>query len=129
MARWRKPRQQLCGTLVTARLFYPYLQQSIDRFNEKFASRLKVQLVDNRFMGKDITVAGLLAGSDIVAALRDRPLGDFVIIPNEAISRVDGILVDNMSPGHISTHLGTPVYSSGSTVRDFFTLLCSGVRP
>jgi putative radical SAM enzyme (TIGR03279 family) len=123
MARWRKPRQQLCGTLVTARLFYPYLQQSIDRFNEKFVSRLKVQLVENRFMGKDITVAGLLAGSDIVTALRDRPLGDFVIIPSEAISRVDGILVDNMSPGHVSAHLGTPVYSSGSTVRDFFTLV------
>src|SRR5262245_11953660 len=125
LARWRKPRRQLWGTLVTARLFYPYLQQSIDRFNEKFSSRLNVRLVENRFMGKDITVAGLLAGSDIVTALWDRPLGDFVIIPNEAISRVDGILVDNMSPGPISSRLGIPVYSSGPTVRDFFTLLCS----
>jgi putative radical SAM enzyme (TIGR03279 family) len=129
LARWRKPRPRLCGTLVTARLFYPYLQQSIERFNEKFGSLLRVQLVDNRFMGKDITVAGLLAGSDIVAALRDRPLGDFVIIPNEAISRVDGILVDNMSAGQISTHLRTPVYPSGSTMRDFFTLVSGLENP
>ena len=129
LARWRKPRRHLSGTLVTAKLFYPHLQQCIDQFNQKFASRLHVQLVANRFMGQDITVAGLLAGDDIVTALRDRPLGDFVIIPHEAVSRVDGILVDNMSPGDIATHLGTPVYSSGPTMRDFFTLVSGLEHP
>jgi hypothetical protein len=45
-------------------------------------------------MGNSITVAGLLAGQDILGALAAIDPGDFVIIPGEAISRPDGILVD-----------------------------------
>jgi len=124
LVRWRKPRPRLCGTLTTAKLFYPYLRASAETFNQKFQSRLKVQLVENSFMGKNITVAGLLAGRDLVAALEGRALGDFVIIPNEAVSRVDGILVDNVPPDDLERHLGTPVFPSGATMHDFFRLLC-----
>jgi len=75
-------------------------------------------------MGRSITVAGLLAGRDFSAALQGRALGNFVVIPNEAVSRVDGILVDNITPGDLSRHLGTPVYASGTSTHDFFNLLC-----
>ncbi len=75
-------------------------------------------------MGKAITVAGLLGGQDLIAALQGRSLGDFVIIPHEAVSRIDGILIDNLSPFDISNTLGKPVYPSGRTVHDFFALIC-----
>lgn len=116
-------RAHLRGTLTTARLFHPYLQAATNRFNEKLGSRLQVLLVENLFMGKDITVAGLLAGRDFEAALRSRDLGDFVIIPGEAISRVDGVLVDNVTPADLSRRIGRPVHSSGRSVAEFFTLM------
>ncbi len=85
-------------------------------------------------MGRSITVAGLLAGQDFLAALAGRPLGDFVIIPNEAISRVEGIFVDDLKPADLARHLGDPVFPSGRTMQDFFHLALStplmpGVRP
>ena len=116
LPRWRKPRPRLCGTLTTAKLFYPYLRDSVEKFNQKFQSRLQVQQVENTFMGKNITVAGLLAGRDLAAALEGRDVGDFVIIPNEAVSRVDGVLVDNVPPGDLGRHLCTPVLPSGATI-------------
>ncbi len=127
IARRRKRLPNLRGTLITARLFYPFLDSCAERLNEKFGSHLIVQEVSNKYMGKDITVAGLLAGNDIASTLDRRELGDFVIIPDEAVSRVDGILVDNLSPAEIARRLGKPVYPSGRTVHDFFELLCNGL--
>jgi putative radical SAM enzyme (TIGR03279 family) len=123
--RRRKIRLPLKGTLVTGRLFSPILQRCMDRFNDRFGAQLRICKTENLFLGKSITVAGLLGGGDILAALKNRDPGDFVVIPNEAVSRVDGILIDNLSPGDLSRRLERPVYTSGQTVRDFFRLLFS----
>ena len=127
LARRRKSRPDLAGTLVTGQLFYPYLKTCIDRFNRKLGSKLNVQVAINRFMGRSITVAGLLAGADISSALSGKELGNFVIIPNEAVSRVDGILVDNVAPNELTERLGRPVYPSAPTMNEFFRLLCEQV--
>jgi putative radical SAM enzyme (TIGR03279 family) len=121
--RRRKPRPRLHGTLATAQLFYPFLKVCLERFNARFQSRLEVREVKNRFMGKNITVAGLLAGQDFVDALKDSSPGDFVILPEEAISRIDGIFVDNMSPKELAAKLGKPVFSGGRKAGDLFKLL------
>ncbi|MBN2319144.1 MAG: DUF512 domain-containing protein, partial [Acidobacteria bacterium] len=123
---WKRRRKScgsLRGTLVTGNLFYPTLQTSIDRFNRKFDSRLRVLPAENRFLGKSITVAGLLGGRDILNALRGVDAGNFVIIPQDVLSATDGILLDDLSLQDLSDSLGKPVYSSGRTVRNFFELL------
>ena len=123
MGRRRKSRSGLQGMLVTGKLFAPTLKRCIARFNHKFGSRLRVCAAENRFLGRSITVAGLLGGRDILAALEGQDLGQFLIIPNEAVSRMEGILLDDLSPEDLSKRLGKPVYASGRTMRDFFTLL------
>jgi putative radical SAM enzyme (TIGR03279 family) len=123
LRRRRKSRSGLKGTLATGRLFFPALQGCMERFNRKFGSCLHVCKVENRFMGRKVSVAGLLAGRDILTALSGRDLGDFVIIPGEALSREDGVFVDNLTPGDLANKLDRPVYSGGHTVRSFFKLL------
>jgi putative radical SAM enzyme (TIGR03279 family) len=123
MKRRKKSLSDLRGTLVSGRLFAPVLRRNVTRLNRKFGSRLRVLAVENRFLGKKITVAGLLGGQDILRAVGKRDIGDFLIIPNEAISRVDGILVDDLTPKDLSKRLGKPVYASGRTMRDFFNLI------
>ncbi len=119
----KKPCNALRGTLVTGKLFYPFLRNCIDRFNRKFGSHLEVCSAKNTFLGKNITVAGLLSGQDIQSALRGKRLGNFVIIPQDALSATDEILLDDLSLCDLSVSLGKPVYSSGRTVREFFELL------
>jgi putative radical SAM enzyme (TIGR03279 family) len=124
LPRWRKHRPELNGTLATARLFYPFLKGCIERFNVRLGARLQVREIPNQFMGRDITVAGLLAGRDFVDALAGTEFGDFVVIPGEAVSRLDGILVDDMSPEQLGRRLGKPVYAGARTVSELFDLLC-----
>jgi len=123
LRRGYKLRPRLRGTLATGRLFYSFLRACVARLNRELGSRLTAVEVENRFLGRDITVAGLLAGRDCIEALAGRTLGDFIVIPNEAVSRVEGILIDDMTPADLARRLGRPVFSSGRTMRDFFELL------
>jgi putative radical SAM enzyme (TIGR03279 family) len=124
LARRRKLRLQVHGTLATGRLFYPFLRDCANQFNRKLGSDLNVVEVENSFMGKSITVAGLLAGRDFAEALAGRNLGDFVVVPSEAVSQVEGIFVDDLSPADLAGLLDKPVFLSGRTMQDFFKLLC-----
>lgn len=123
LGRRHQPWTHLRGTLATGKLFYPFLQKCIARLNGKLSSHLDVAEVENRFMGKNITVAGLLAGRDFAQSLAGRPLGNFVVIPDEALSRDGGIFLDDMSLPDLEGLLGKPVFTSGPTMRDFFQLL------
>jgi len=116
-------RPDLRGTLVTGRLFAPFLDKAAARIREKLSMRLQVVAADNRFMGRGVTVAGLLAGQDITAALNGCDVGDFAVIPNEATSQIDGTLLDNLTVRAISRNLGVRVYPSGRSVHDFFRLI------
>ena len=121
--RRRKQRPRLRGTLVTGTLFYPILSKCVARINDRLGSSLRTVEAKNRFMGESITVAGLLSGRDILDALAPVDPGDFAVIPGEAVSRVDGILVDGLSADDIARRLGRPVYPSGRTMLEFFGLL------
>ncbi len=123
LGRRRKSRIALQGTLATGKLFFPTLQHCLERFNRKFGSRLHACEIENRFLGKSVTVAGLLGGQDILEALESKDMGSFLIIPNEALSRGEEIFVDNLSLNDLAERLRKPVYASGRTMRDFFRLL------
>jgi putative radical SAM enzyme (TIGR03279 family) len=123
LGRRHQPGAHLRGTLATGRLFYPFLQKCIVRLNQKLGSHLDVAEVENRFMGKNITVAGLLAGCDFAQSLAGRRLGDFVVIPDETLSRGERIFLDDMSLSDLEGLLGKPVFTSGRSMRDFFRLL------
>jgi putative radical SAM enzyme (TIGR03279 family) len=121
--RRRKSLAGLNGTLATGKLFYPFLGACIKQLNARLGASLRTCEVENGFLGKEITVAGLLAGGDFLQALHGHRLGDFLIIPQEAVSRIDGVFVDDLSPADLSERLGVPVYPTGRTMRDFFGLL------
>jgi putative radical SAM enzyme (TIGR03279 family) len=118
---WRRLR----GTLATGRIFSPFLKDCIGRLNRKLGCRLEVVGVENRFLGPTITVAGLLAGRDFADALAGSSLGDFVVVPGEALSRAEGIFVDDLTPAGLAEKLGKPVHSGGRAVRELFHLLRS----
>ncbi|MDD5543707.1 MAG: DUF512 domain-containing protein [Acidobacteriia bacterium] len=122
----RKPVDEirgLKGTLVTGLIFGPVLEQSIQRFNRRFGSRLEVWPVENRFFGKGITVAGLLTGRDILEALQDKITGEFVMIPSEAMINEDYLMLDDMHRADLEQQLGVRVLPSGYTPNEFFNIL------
>lgn len=118
-------RPGLRGTLVTGRLFEPFLAAAAARCNRRYGLRLEVAAAENRFLGGGITVAGLLSAGDIVAALQDSDPGDFVVVPDDALSRAGAIFLDDRTLPWVAQALERPVRAGGRSADDFFRLLAA----
>lgn len=122
----RQPVQEfrgLRGTLATGSAFAPLLTEATAQFNARFGSRLQVVRVENKFFGKGITVAGLLTGSDVLAALKGRDCGEFVMIPSEAMINEDYLFLDDLRRADVEHSLGVRVLPTGYSPRQFFDAL------
>lgn len=97
------------GTLLTGEMFAPILEQRVRQFNELTGSRLKVLPVKNEYFGGDVSVAGLLTGSDI-ARMSGEVVGDFVTIPRVVIKSDEPILLDGMSYSELKGKFNVPMY-------------------
>jgi putative radical SAM enzyme (TIGR03279 family) len=105
----------LDGTIATGKLFHPTLARFVDQLNARFGTRLRVLPVENRFFGEEVTVAGLLAGSDIIAA-RESIHGNFLIVPEQACLKSGHIFLDDMSLGDVERDLDLPVSHGGPSL-------------
>jgi NifB/MoaA-like Fe-S oxidoreductase len=106
----------LDGTIATGRLFYPILSEFVARLNECAQTKLKVISVENRFFGEEITVAGLMAGGDLLSA-RDEIEGNFLIVPEQACLKSGHIFLDDLSLEDIARELGLPVSHGGASLQ------------
>jgi len=73
--------------------FYPILKGLVDVLNSKENQQWKVIQVVNEFLGKDITVTGLLAGQDVIKVIQKEKY-DVLLLPDEMFN-VDGVTLDN----------------------------------
>ena len=89
-----------CGTLVG-----PTMAEGVEQVNAAAGTRISPVIVENRFFGPEINVSGLLTGSDIVAAISDRPGDEPVFISNHMISARTSTLLDDMRLDELQTAL------------------------
>ncbi|MPM67558.1 hypothetical protein SDC9_114481 [bioreactor metagenome] len=73
------------------------------------ALKVEVYPIPSRFFGGRITVTGLVTGSDIIAELKGRLLGDLLIIPSCMLRREQDKFLDDTTPEEVSKILGIPV--------------------
>jgi NifB/MoaA-like Fe-S oxidoreductase len=121
MRRSPKPAgKHIRGTIVTGKLFFPILRESVEEMNARFNLDLKCLPVPSLFLGRSITVAGLLAGSDIYVAAKDKLQGDFLVVPSEAMIGNEGLFLDDWQRKDLESRLQVPVLGGGYHVPEFF---------
>ena len=103
------------GTVCTGKIFYPYLKERVDGLGLD----LKTVAVESKFWGAGIGVAGLLTGSDFIAALKGKVYGDFVVLPSESMVGDDYLFLDDLRLKDVERELGVEVVPSGYDARDF----------
>lgn len=105
----RKTVKKKPATLFTGTLFAPVLKEAINGLNESLGTRLHVQSVTSNYFGGDVSVAGLVTGSDLVAA-RDLIKGDTVFIPKQMIKSDEPVMLDGMTLSEVQSRLGVAVH-------------------
>lgn len=81
--------------------------------------RCTVYPIENRFFGENITVAGLICGCDLLEQLKDKPLGDYLILPSVMLRDEQDRFLDDITLEEVSQNLNIPVRLSLSTGEDF----------
>ena len=102
------------ATLVTGVSFSSILKKIADRLTRIEGVSIKQETVKNSFFGPTVTVAGLLAGSDILHALKGKRLGDMVLIPESALKEDDDVFLDGMRLDHLREMLMVNIHKAGT---------------
>jgi putative radical SAM enzyme (TIGR03279 family) len=98
------------GTIFTGTLFAPVLTKAIEKLNSKLHTELSVIPVNNNYFGGDVSVAGLVTGSDLIAS-RDQIKGEFVLIPRQMLKSDEAIMLDGTTQKQVETAIGVPVHA------------------
>lgn len=91
--------------LVTGRSMAPFIRERAPRLAQATGADVDVVEVMNDFFGETCTIAGLLAGRDIAAALDGGDARDVVVLPAEALNG-DGLFIDSMPLAELEASLG-----------------------
>ncbi|MDA8096210.1 MAG: DUF512 domain-containing protein [Clostridia bacterium] len=112
---WDQIRQTLPGackplkvTVITGRIASGVLTRVTGILDQLPGLDVTLVPVENRFFGKDVTAAGLLTGTDILAALEDRNPGDLVVVP-AATLKDNTVFLDDLSLEELGQRLGVKV--------------------
>lgn len=107
---------------VTGKAAFGFISGMAKLLNDSFENlEFTVYCAENRFFGESVTVAGLLTGSDLLYALKDKPLGDELFIPDVMLRYEQDMFLDNMTLEELSEKLNvkiTPVKCDGYDFTD-----------
>ncbi len=97
-------------SLITGVLSYGLMKELVDKINKQFPEvETMLYCIENDFYGPEITVTGLLTGQDIIAQLKDKPLGDYLLLPNVLLRSGEDVLLDDITVKDIQNALQTPI--------------------
>ncbi|MDR0819423.1 MAG: DUF512 domain-containing protein, partial [Oscillospiraceae bacterium] len=71
----------------------------------------KVYAVRNDFFGDSVDVAGLITGRDLIAQLKGKDLGEFLVIPSVMLRRGGDLFLDSISLDDAKRELGVPIFA------------------
>ena len=105
-----KIKKEINITWVTGTLAAERLKKFIvSKLNKTQNMHIEIVAINNDFYGKDISVSGLLVGQDIYNQLKDRDLGDLVLLPPRILNH-QGLLLDDWSISKLEEKLQVPCY-------------------
>ena len=106
--------------MVTGVLMQGYIKTMIEQLQQLYPQlTIRLYPVVNYFFGENITVSGLLTGQDIIAQLKDKPLGDRLLLPCNLLRSGEEVLLDDVTVTDIEKALQVKVDIVKSSGWDF----------
>ncbi|MFQ4135566.1 TIGR03279 family radical SAM protein [Nodosilinea sp. PGN35] len=105
----------------------------VERLNRVEGLTVRLAALASDYWGREMTVTGLLTGHDLLLGLRDRPLGDALLLPTVMLKPSDSgdpsdtLFLDDLSVAEISQRLSCPTIPVDDT--DTLVQACCGDLP
>ena len=109
-------------SIATGLLAAPTLTALMEKISEAFPEVSgTVYPIENKFFGELITVSGLLTGQDLLAQVKDKDLGDRLLLPENMLRSGERVFLDDMTVEELEETLQTRIVivkSSGQALVD-----------
>jgi putative radical SAM enzyme (TIGR03279 family) len=105
-------------TMVTGFLGRLVMEPVVAVFNGIEGLHISLKVVPNRFFGEQVTVAGLLTGSDLMRAINPGEAGELLVLPEVMLKKDEPVFLDDVTLPELSEHLGVKV----AAVKNFVEL-------
>lgn len=113
-------------TLATGRLAYRFIRQMAQQMEERYEGlQIDVIAIRNDFFGEMITVSGLLTGQDIMAQLKDKDLGEKLLLPQNVLKIGEPVFLDDYTLDYVEKALQVRIDIVKSSGRDFIEAILS----
>ncbi|WP_405342774.1 DUF512 domain-containing protein [Ruminococcus sp.] len=95
-----------CGTSAA-----PYLRELMDEAERKYPGvKVNVYPIVNDFFGEQINVSGLIVGQDLHNQLKNKPLGDALLISSAMLRFENDLFLDDVHIDDLSRKLNIEIY-------------------
>ncbi|MFZ9536243.1 MAG: DUF512 domain-containing protein, partial [Vulcanococcus sp.] len=94
---------------VVGQLVAEALQPAVDRLNQVEGLEVLMHGLPSPYWGQDQVVTGLLTGSDLLTGLRERDLGEELLLPAVMLRQGQPVFLDDQTLESVAAQLPVPV--------------------
>lgn len=99
--------------IITGVLAAEYMNALLSEVKEKFIGlEYTIYPIENRFFGTNITVSGLVTGTDIINQLKNETLPPRLLIPTSMLRSEQDLFLDSISLEQVAKELRRPIATS-----------------
>lgn len=112
--------REINGTIATGKLAAPFIEKYVSMIQKKFPNiHMEVYSVVNQFFGENITVSGLVTGTDLKEQLAGRNLGEKLLLPCNMLRSGEDVFLDDLTVEDLSRALKTEIVITDEGGADF----------
>lgn len=106
-------------SIATGKLVYSYIEQIMMPFRKLFPNlEVNVYPITNYFFGENITVTGLITAQDLIEQLKDKDLGDVLVLQECMLRAGEEVFLDDLTIKDVEKTLQVKTHIVKSSVRD-----------
>lgn len=105
------PAQVRCRSvsIATGKASGWFIRQLAEELMQRAEINIYVYEIENTVFGKEITVAGLLCGKDLKQGLKDKPLGEKLLLPESMFKADEDVMLDDTTLEELEETFGVPI--------------------
>ena len=113
-------------SVATGKSAYKFIREKADILEQTFEGlKINVYAIENLFFGPEITVTGLITGGDLIEGLKNKELGDYLVIDQKMLKEDADIFLDNLSLEDVKKNLNIQIVKSDSFGEGFIkSIIC-----
>ena len=111
-------------SIATGKISYQFIRKLANKLEEKFEGlKINIYAIENDFFGPLITVTGLIVGTDLINQLKDKELGECLILASNMLKDDTDIFLDNTTLSEINQKLNIPIKVADTNGESFINTI------